>query len=110
MQHPLEVAARGMTLSPRLSASLARRVGKLERLHPRIVGCRITVERPVRRRESGDPYAVRVNLALAGDDVVITRQTGETPMNAVQRAFEAAERKLQDAARRRREFQRAPEA
>jgi hypothetical protein len=64
----------------------------------------------VRRRETGDPYAVRVNLALAGDDVVITRQTGETPMNAVQRAFEAAERKLQDAARRRREFQRIPEA
>lgn len=110
MQHPLEVAARGMTLPPRLGASLARRVEKLERLHPRIVGCRITVERPVRRRETGDPYAVRVNLALAGDDVVITRQTGETPMNAVQRAFEAAERKLQDAARRRREFQRTPGA
>lgn len=110
MQHPLEVSARGMTLPPRLEASVTRRVEKLERLHPRIVGCRVTVERPVRRRETGDPYAVRVNLALAGDDVVITRQTGETPMNAVQRAFEAAERKLQDAARRRREFQRIPEA
>lgn len=110
MQHPLEVAARGMTLPPRLEASVARRVEKLKRLHPRIVGCRVTLERPIRRRETGDPFAVRVNLALAGADVVITRQTGETPMTAVQRAFEAAERRLQDAARRRREFQRTPEA
>jgi len=102
MQLPLEIAVRGTTLPPRFGASVARRVEKLERFHPRIVSCRVTLERPVRRRETGDPHAVRLELTLSGEDVFVTRQTGETPTTALQRAFDAATRRLQDATRRQR--------
>src|SRR5690606_15524569 len=51
---------------------------------------------------TGDPYAVRLELTVSGEDVFVTRQTAETPTTALQRAFDAATRRLQDATRRQR--------
>ena len=44
MQRPLQISFKGMESSPALEALIRRRVGHLERLYPRMTGCRVVVE------------------------------------------------------------------
>jgi ribosome-associated translation inhibitor RaiA len=125
MQEALQITYRNVDASEWIDRRIREEVGKLERYYPRIHGCRVLLERAHRRHESGNRFRVRIDLALPGEDIHVSRdpdQHGALKDNEVARpakqlelgperkdvaaaiddAFETARRRLQDFARRQR--------
>ena len=99
---PLQIAVRNTTLSEQTEATIRERATKLSQYYDRIMGCRVSVEVPHRRRREGMRYNVRIDLTMPGGEIVIKRQPHEELLTALQDAFNAARRRLQDYARRQR--------
>lgn len=102
MQIPLQIAARGLALGDGTETLIRRYAEKLERYYDRIMGIRVMVEVP--QRQMGEPimHNVRIDMTVPGGEVVVKRQEHPELHTAIQRAFEAARRRLQDYARRQR--------
>jgi ribosome-associated translation inhibitor RaiA/cold shock CspA family protein len=101
VQKPLQINYRGIESSPALDALIRQRVNALERMHPRITGCRVVVEVPHRSTESGKvPVAVTVEVeipnrrAVIGKDFQERREAKADQTAALNNAFEAVERQL----------------
>jgi len=101
MQLPLELSARRATLSPQFEADLRGRVEKLERHYRRITSCRIHVEGPSNHHQEGGPWRVRLDITVPGNELVADKEA-TTLATATQDAFEAAERQIEEFARKRR--------
>jgi ribosome-associated translation inhibitor RaiA/cold shock CspA family protein len=102
MQRPLQVTFKGMKSSPALEALIRERVEHLERLYPRIIGCRVVVEVPHRKSETAKvPIAVAVEMEIPGRGLVIgkddeeRRETKQDHTAALNNAFHAVERQLE---------------
>jgi ribosomal subunit interface protein len=100
MQVPLEISTRWIDLTPPLEADLRRRAAKLERHFNRITSCRIAVEVP-NQRESGGPYRVRVDITVPGTELVADKTADDLNL-ALNAAFQAAERQVEEYSQRRR--------
>lgn len=100
MELQLQVAARDLTITEDTTNIIRREANRLERFYPRIMGCRVTLEAEHRfpSREPVD-FAVRIDLTVPQKELPANRQRGDTLLSALQRAFEAARRQLQDFAR-----------
>ncbi len=100
MKRQLQISARGVVVTEDLDRFIRREAAKLETFYPRIMGCRVLVETD-HRFPRGEPvgYAVRIDLTVPQDELSITHQRADTLRTAVQRAFDAARRQLQDYAR-----------
>jgi ribosome-associated translation inhibitor RaiA/cold shock CspA family protein len=104
MEIPAEITFHNMPASPALEADIRERVGKLERLYNRLVGCRVSVEHLHRRHQTGNVYEVHIELRVPGEDVVVSREphhakdryTDPDVGIAVRSAFKTAERRLLD--------------
>lgn len=103
MQHPLQITARDLALSPVARALVERLAGKLETFHDRITSCHVVIE-VAQRYPAGGPiaYNVRLDLQVPGEEIVVRRQPHRELETAIQNAFDAAGRRLQDYVRRRR--------
>ncbi len=103
MQMPLQIAVRNTDLSDVAEALIRRYVGKLETFYDRITACRVMVEVP-QRYPAGGPivYNVRIDVTVPGEEIVIRRQPHAELETAIQEAFDAAGRRIQDYARRQR--------
>lgn len=110
MQVPLELALRDVTVPPDLEGEVHRHVSKLERIYPRLSSCRVAIDRPHNRHRTGDAYRVRIDLRIPGRELTVTRRTGATPLSAVQSAFNAAIRRLDGGAEKKRIVPRQPRA
>jgi cold shock CspA family protein/ribosome-associated translation inhibitor RaiA len=131
MKIPLQITFRDMAPSPAIEDNIRDKAAKLDELHDGIMGCRVTVEAPHRHHHKGKAYVVRIDLTVPGGELVINREpkrivpkkakAGDEPDKdfaeshepskhaahediyvAIRDAFNAAGRKLQDHARRRR--------
>lgn len=102
MQLPLQIAARGIELGDETETLIRQYAEKLERYYDRIMGIRVMVEVP--QRQMGEPinHNVRFDITVPGGEVVVKRKQHPELHTAIQRAFEAARRRLQDYARRQR--------
>ena len=121
----LQVTFRNMKSSPTMEEWIREEADKLELFYHQITGCRVAVEVPHRHHVKGSPYHVRIDLTLPGGELVIKREANlssrvrragekgiskklevETPHKqlrmAINDAFKAAARRLQDYARRQR--------
>lgn len=93
----LQITLHHATLAPGLEAQVRARAARLARYYDRITGCRVTIDVPqTRRRSDAAQYGVRISLTVPGGEIVITRQPREDLVTALQRAFDAARRRLQD--------------
>ena len=103
MKHPLQISARDLTLSPAARALVERLAGKLETFYDRITSCHVVIE-VAQRFPAGGPirYNVRLALRVPGEEIVVRRQPHPELETAIQNAFDAAGRRVQDYARRRR--------
>lgn len=103
MPVPFEIVTRQITLEEPTRARIEKLVAKLETFDSQLISCLVTVDVP-QRFPSGRPVEYRVGLRLSvpGENLVIRRQRAPDLEQAVQAAFAAAGRRLQDAARRRR--------
>jgi len=123
MQVPLQITFRNMESSSMVEEWVRAAAARLETFYGQITGCRVAVEIPHRHHRKGSAYHVRIDLTLPGRELIIkrqpnirnrVRQTGdaqvtkslevETPHKnlrlAIDDAFKAAGRRLQDYARR----------
>ncbi|MFW6198275.1 MAG: HPF/RaiA family ribosome-associated protein [Acidobacteriota bacterium] len=109
MQIAPEITSRDVSLSPAQEELIRQKLDMLERVYPRIVGCRIVVEGPGNRRQTGGPYQVRIDMSVPGSDIVVDRQKAEDVTAAIHGAFQAARRQLKDYARKQKGQVKQPE-
>jgi ribosome-associated translation inhibitor RaiA len=57
MQVPPEVSYRDVEKTEATEQLIRGKIAKLEQLHPDIVSCRVSVEKPQTFQESGSPYS-----------------------------------------------------
>ncbi|HVO91950.1 MAG TPA: HPF/RaiA family ribosome-associated protein [Terriglobales bacterium] len=131
MKIPLKITFRDMAPSPAIEDNIREKADKLDALYDGIMGCRVIVEAPHRHHRKGKSYVVRIDMTVPGGELVVNREpkrlvaarpagSEELEKNlaesheptkhaahedvyvAIRDAFNAASRKLQDYARRRR--------
>src|SRR5688572_13084160 len=131
MKIPLQITYRHMEATAAIEENIREKAAKLETIYDGIMSCRIAVEAPHRHHHKGKAYVVRIDLTVPGGELVINREPkrlvpkkakvgGEPDKDfaelhepskhaahedlyvAIRDAFNAAGRKLQDHARRRR--------
>jgi ribosome-associated translation inhibitor RaiA len=107
MELPLQITFHELPSSPALEAEIRRAAAELETFFDRIISCHVVVEAPHRRHQKGNHYHVRLVIGVPGMHVVVTRahdghEGHEDPYFAVQSAFKAARRQLEDHAQLRR--------
>ncbi|HKJ10602.1 MAG: HPF/RaiA family ribosome-associated protein [Gammaproteobacteria bacterium] len=107
MQLPLQITFRDIPPSDAVEARVRQMAEKLDRMHERIMGCRVIIEAPHQHHHKGKHYHVRVEVTVPDGEVVASREahdrrSHEDAYVAIRDAFNAAQRQLQDYARRRR--------
>ncbi|HET8924636.1 MAG TPA: HPF/RaiA family ribosome-associated protein, partial [Candidatus Acidoferrum sp.] len=125
MQSPLQITFRNLTPSATIEEWVRTEADKLDSFYNRVMGCRVAIEVPHRHHRKGSPYRIRIDLTVPGEEIVVkrepspshrARQLGETEIKkrlevktphknlraAINDAFRAAGRRLQDYARRQR--------
>ncbi|HKP22648.1 MAG TPA: HPF/RaiA family ribosome-associated protein [Dongiaceae bacterium] len=103
MQRPLEIAFRDLDPSDFIRNLVEERVDRLERFYPNIIGCRVVVEAPHRSAEGHNPpIGISVEVDVPARPRVIAKDMEEQRamkgdhLAAINRAFEAIERQLED--------------
>jgi ribosome-associated translation inhibitor RaiA len=107
MEAPLSITFHDIDKSESVEAKIRERADRLERRYGRIVSCRVTVAAPHASHRKGKLFSCSVEVSIPGADIVANRNPGddhghEDILVAVRDAFMAAERRLEDAVRRRR--------
>lgn len=96
----LQITARDVTLSAAEERAIRDAAARLETFWNRLTSCRVLVAMPKGRGRTGRLYDVRIELGLPGGQAVVRRHPREQLLDAIQESFKAAERRVQDAARR----------
>jgi len=107
MQIATKVTFKDMQVSDALEAAALRHAAELERFHPRMTRCEVTIASPHRHHRQGQLFSVRVDLTVPGREIVVNREhpvshAHEDPYVALRDAFRAARRQLEDQVRRQR--------
>jgi cold shock CspA family protein/ribosome-associated translation inhibitor RaiA len=108
MQTPLHLVFQDIAPSDAVEAAIRDKVAKLEHLFGRITSCRVVVSCPRARGHQGHLYGIHVEIVVpGGKDIIVSREPGRDHAHediyvAIRDAFDAAGRRLQDHARRRR--------
>jgi ribosome-associated translation inhibitor RaiA/cold shock CspA family protein len=103
MKLPLQVTFRDMVPLPSLEPEIRRRADKFDRWTPDVMSCRVTVESDDSRRRTGHAYRVQILVRVPDEEIAVgMNQADEDIHRAVGDAFDAADRRLEDYARRRR--------
>jgi len=98
---PLRIAAPSIELSPAVEAEIRDHAARLSHYYARITSCVVTIDVPERHRKNqAQQCRVRLEIGLPGGEVVINRQPRNEVRTAVQDAFAAARRRLEDYGRR----------
>lgn len=114
MQIPLHITLRGFSTSEALDAAIRKHAARLDRFHPRVTGCHVTIDRPHLHHHKGGVYRVSVDVLVPGGNVVVSHEPGlnhahEDVYVALRDAFRAATRRIEDALRRPRAERHARE-
>jgi len=107
MQMPMQITFRNMEPSEAVKARVRERAEKLDRYHPRIMGCHVVVESPHRHHHQGKVFHVRIDVTVPQTEIVVNREPEEDHAHedvfvAIRDAFDAMQRQLQDCAREQR--------
>lgn len=102
METPLEIAFHNLQPSPAIEATIRTHVSKLERLYPRMVGCRVSVEAEHKQHRTGNVCSVHVEMFVPGGKLVVSREPHHakdrlakpTLRASLRQAFHAAEAQL----------------
>ena len=105
METPLQITFREIAQSDAVEARIREKAAKLERHYKRIMSCSVVVEATHRRGHRGRIFDIHIDLRVPGGELVVSRQPGadhahEDIYVAIRDAFRAAERQLEDYARR----------
>jgi hypothetical protein len=104
MQSPLQVAFHGLNPSDAVKRLIEEKVTWLERFCDRITSCWVVLEPLHHHHEQGNPFRVRIALALPGTQIVVDRDCaahGDLD-TLIRDAFDVARREVDDRGRRQR--------
>jgi putative sigma-54 modulation protein len=112
MQTPLQITFRSIAHSNALAAHVERRAERLEHLFDRIVSCHVVIKLAA-HGNSGDWFHFTVHIGLPEHEIVVSYEPvgardPESAHVSADRAFDEAERQLEDWVRRRRDLRRQP--
>ncbi len=96
MQIPLQITTRGIQHSEALETHIRDRVNKLEKFFDRITSCRVVAELPHKHHSQGKQFNVRIDIGVPGNEIVVNHDHAEDIYVALNDAFDAAQRKLED--------------
>lgn len=104
MDRPLEIAFHNLPSSPELEQAIRQGVAHLEKLYPRVVGCRVSVEAAHRRHRKGNVPDVHIEVDVPGRRIAVSREPRRTRQHHVDPdvssslhdAFEAVSKRLLD--------------
>ena len=99
MSAPVQITVRHMARSESLTARIRADADKLSEFYPRIINCRVVVERRDLHKRQGQSYNVRLMLKVPKEEIVVTHEHHEDVYVAVRDAFASATRRLEDYAR-----------
>ena len=105
MQVPLEIVFQNSEPSESLTAAIKEQARRLEKFSSRITSCRVVVRIPETRHRHGAAYRIELRIAMPQHrDIIVNRShrdepEDEHPLVAVSKAFSAAQRQIEDAAR-----------
>ncbi|MBZ5699764.1 MAG: cold shock domain-containing protein [Acidobacteriia bacterium] len=125
MKSQMQITFRNMKRSEEIEGWIRAEAAKLETLYSRLMGCRVAVEVPHRHHRKGSPYHIRIDLTVPRGEIVVKREPSlstrarqldereikkksevkiphKNLRTAINDAFKAAGRRLQDYARRQR--------
>lgn len=125
MKSQLQITFRNMEPSNEIEEWIRAEAAKLDLLYSQLMRCRVMVEIPHRHHRTGSPYHIRIDLTVPQGEIVVKREPslsagarrlGERQIKkhaevkiphknlriAIDEAFKAAGRRLQDYARRQR--------
>ena len=102
MEIPLQITSRNINLTEAIESEIRGKAAKLDKLYDRIMRCRVVVESPHRRRYQGKLYNVQIKMTVPGAELIVKREPHEDLYVAIRDSFNAARRKLEEFARRRR--------
>lgn len=104
MKQPLQILFAGMEPSEAVEAAVRAKAEKLDRFHPDIMSCRVTIELAAKRQQQGRPFAVRIVLTVPDRELAVDRVQDEDVYVALRDAFDDMTRQLEDWARRTRGY------
>jgi len=96
------ITYRGMPHSAAMDARINELAARLASLNERITAFHVVVDENDRHKAKGNLFEVRLDLHIPGQEIVATGQQDEDAYVALNKAFQAAERQLEDGVRRRR--------
>ncbi len=100
MQSALQITFRDMPPSEALETRIRDKVAKLEKFHPHITSCRVTVEESHRHQNQGRHFGVKVEVHVpGGQPVVASLKHDEDVYVAVRDALGAVRRRLEEGLR-----------
>lgn len=74
METPLEITFHNVPTSEPLKDEIRRRVGKLEKIYGRFIGCRVALEAPHQQHRTGNVYEVHIEMYLPRRKLVVSRE------------------------------------
>lgn len=125
MEYPLQISFRNIRPSLTIEEWIREEARKLDTFYDDVMRCRVAIEMPHRHHKKGRLFHVRIDLSVPGEEIVVkrepslsscARQSGDAQLRkhlelktprkdvrqAINDAFKAAGRRLQDYARRHR--------
>ena len=91
---------RGLRQSEALEARIRERIVKLDSLYPDLImRCHVVAEQPHHHQHQGRQFVVRMDIAVAGKDIVVNRDHNQDIHVALRDACNAARRQLEQHAR-----------
>jgi cold shock CspA family protein/ribosome-associated translation inhibitor RaiA len=101
MTNNIHIVFRGIPRSDAMEADVLEKFERLQRVYPRMIGCRVAIEAPHRHQHRGKHYRVRIDVTLPGNELVVGREPAEAVTHAdayvaIRDAFRAARRRVQD--------------
>lgn len=104
MDIPLEIAFHNLAPSQEIEALVREHVGRLEKLYPHLVGCRVSVEMLHKQHRTGNVPEVHIAIRVPGREIAISREPHKAKQrraapnvqSVIKDAFRAAEKRLKD--------------
>lgn len=99
---PMQITFKDVASSPAIESHIRKRAAKLSHFYDRINSCRVVVDSPQKHKHQGKLFNVKIYITVPGKEFVVTRKASEDIYIAIRDAFDAAVRKLEEHARKRR--------
>lgn len=105
MDIPLQITFHNIKKSEALEKKIRERVNKLEKFFNHIISCRVVVDIPHKHKIKGNIYSIKVEIHVPNEEIVVSRSNElnkihKFPAVMIKDAFDAAQRQLEDYARK----------